>query len=326
VTGAERDQLFEAFVQARRRPAVFFFVDRHQRPVNYNSVLRLHDQLRDREFEELDLVIHSGGGSVHAAYQAMTLLRLHAKAINACVPFFAKSAATLLCIGADKMVLGEHAELGPLDVQIWEEKQPGKGEFHSALDPFKALEQMQSFSVEALSSAMQFIVNDYQMSYDDSLRHAVEFVSVTTGPLVGRLDPEKIGQYSRELSVATEYGRRLLRRYSKWPPAKINAVVDQLVYGYPSHEFVIDLTEVKELGFDVESFAPESLQAVRELRQIAEEDQSDRDRNIIKLVDFAAIEQSETITVEAIAGEPSGESGGVSMADETRQEIADGRA
>jgi hypothetical protein len=300
MTGAERDRAFEAFVAARGRPAVFFFADRLHRPISTHSVLTLHDQLRDREFEELDLVIHSGGGSVHAAYQVMTMLRLHAKQIYACVPFWAKSAATLLCIGADKIVLGEHAELGPLDVQIWEEKQPGKGEFHSALDPFKALEQMQSFSVEALSSAMKFIVNDYEMSYDDSLRHAVAFVNVTTGPLVGRLDPEKIGQYSRELSVATEYGRRLLRRCSKWPREKIDAVVDQLVYGYPSHEYVIDFLEVEDLGFDVELFVPEHRGMVRDLRPVIEEEQTDRERNIIRLVDLTTPTPG-PVTVEAIA-------------------------
>jgi hypothetical protein len=305
VTGAERDQVFEAFVAARGRPAVAFFIDRNNRPISTHSVLTLHDQLRDREFEELDLIIHSGGGSVHAAYQVMTMLRLHAKKVYACVPFWAKSAATLLCIGADKIVLGEHAELGPLDVQIWEEKQPGKGDYHSALDPFKALEQMQSFSVDALSSAMRFIVNNYEMSYDDSLRHAVAFVGVTTGPLVARLDPEKIGQYSRELSVATEYGTRLLRRSTKWPANKINEVVDQLVYGYPSHEFVIDYLEARSLGFDVDLFPPEHRAIVHGLRPIIEEEQSTRERNIIKLVEFTAPTE---VTVDAITSPATTES------------------
>lgn len=270
----------QAFADARGRAALFLFVDHD--PISRHHVLELHDVLASRQFDELDLIIHSGGGSAHAAYQTMMLLRLHAKTIYACVPFWAKSAATLLCMGADKIVLGEHAELGPLDVQIYEEKKPGQGEYHSALDPFKALEQMQSFSVEALSSAMQFIVSNYGMSYDDSLGHAVAFVNVTTGPLVGRLDPEKIGQYSRELSVATEYGMRLLKRCSNWPEQKISEVVYQLVYGYPSHEYIIDYPELQELGFDVELFAPEHREIVSGLRASVT---SSRTGNVIKLVE-----------------------------------------
>lgn len=287
------DAVLQAFVDARGRPALFFIVDGE--PIYRRIVLEMADALAGRSFPELDLVIHSGGGSVHAAYQAMTLLRLHAKQINACVPFWAKSAATLLCIGANRIVLGEHAELGPLDVQIWEEKQPGKGEYHSALDPFKALEQMQAFSVEALSSAMRFIVPNYGMSYDESLCHAVAFVNVTTGPLVGRLDPEKIGQYSRELSVATEYGTRLLRRSSDWSAEKINNVVEQLVYGYPSHEYIIDYDELDGLGFEVELFADGQRPAVAALRPYFVEEISGY---MIKLVEPTT---TGPITVEAEA-------------------------
>jgi hypothetical protein len=285
----------QALTDARGRPALFFLVD--EEPIHRGPVVALHDELAGRSFDELDLVIHSGGGSAHAAYQAMTLMRLHAKTIYGCVPFWAKSAATLLCIGADRIILGEHAELGPLDVQIYEEKEAGKGEYHSALDPFKALEQLQSFSVEALSSAMRFIVPNYGMSYDDSLRHAVAFVNVTTGPLIGRLDPEKIGQYSRELAVATEYGARLLRRCSKWPPKKINEVVDQLVYGYPSHEYIIDYHELRTLGFDVGLFADDEREAVSALRPFVE----GLEGSIIRLLEPSHKLTDNNISVSAIA-------------------------
>lgn len=244
----------QAFASCRGRPAVFFFLNE---TLYTKHVLRLHDVLEEREFEELDVVIHSGGGDVHSAYQAIQLLRMHANDISACVPFYAKSAATLLCVGADRIVVGEHAELGPLDVQIYEEKKAGKGEFSSALNPFKTLEQLRTFSVENLQIAMSFIVDRYDMSYDDALRHAIQFVEATTGPLIGRLDPEKLGRYSRELSVAYDYAQRLLRRYTDWGPNEIDDVVQQLVYGYPSHEYIIDYQELKDLGFDVEIFESE---------------------------------------------------------------------
>lgn len=90
------------------------------------QVLRLRDVLGSTMFEELDLVINSGGGSIHAAYQIIELLRLHTKRLNACVPFYAKSAATLLCVGSDTIIIDELAQLGPLDTQIYEERKAGK--------------------------------------------------------------------------------------------------------------------------------------------------------------------------------------------------------
>jgi hypothetical protein len=239
------------FVDARGRPAAFLF---HSDTLWRWHVGLVDDALDGRKFEELDLVIHSGGGWVHSAYQIVELLRLHTERLNACVPFWAKSAATLLSIGADKIVLGERAELGPLDVQMYEEKQAGRGERTSALNPFKTLEQLQNFSLDALSSAMGFIVDVYGMSYDDSLRHAVAFVEATTGPLVGRLDPEKLGEYNRELTVAVEYGTRLLSRYGGHDKHAAKRLAEQLVFGYPSHDYIIDYRELEDLGLDVELF------------------------------------------------------------------------
>lgn len=239
------------FADARGRPAAFLF---HSDNLMRWHVGQLDDALDGRAFEELDLVIHSGGGLAHSAYQIVELLRLHTDRLNACVPFWAKSAATLLSIGADKIVLGERAELGPLDVQMYEEKQAGRGERTSALNPFKTLEQLQNFSIDALSSAMGFMVDVYGMSYDDSLRHAVAFVEATTGPLVGRLDPEKLGEYNRELSVAVEYGTRLLTRYSDRESPDARRLAEHLVFGYPSHEYIIDHRELQDLGLNVELF------------------------------------------------------------------------
>lgn len=253
------------FVDARGKPAAFLF---HSDTLWRWHVGELDDALDGRKFEELDLVIHSGGGWVHSAYQIVELLRLHTDRLNACVPFWAKSAATLLSIGADKIVLGERAELGPLDVQMYEEKQAGRGERTSALNPFKTLEQLQNFSVEALSSAMGYIVDFYGMSYDDSLRHAVAFVEATTGPLVSRLDPEKLGEYNRELTVAVEYGTRLLLRYSGRDRQEAKRLAEQLVYGYPSHDFIIDHRELADLGLEVELFGEPERAAAKCLHNV----------------------------------------------------------
>lgn len=253
------------FSDARGRPAAFLF---HSDNLMRWHVGRLDDALDGRHFDELDLVIHSGGGLAHSAYQIVELLRLHTDCLNACVPFWAKSAATLLSIGADKIVLGERAELGPLDVQMYEEKQAGRGERTSALNPFKTLEQLQNFSVDALSSAMGFIVDVYEMSYDESLRHAVAFVEATTGPLVSRLDPEKLGEYNRELSVAVEYGTRLLSRYGGHNAPSARKLAEHLVFGYPSHEYIIDYRELQDLGLDVELFGEAERPAAKSLLNV----------------------------------------------------------
>ena len=68
--------------------------------------------------QELDLIIHSPGGSPQAAEQIINYLRTQFKYIRAIVPIQAKSAATMIALGCDEIVMGHHSELGPIDPQI----------------------------------------------------------------------------------------------------------------------------------------------------------------------------------------------------------------
>jgi hypothetical protein len=250
---AQRQRDFAQFTVARGRPALFLIL---QQPLNADHLLLVRAALADRHFPELDLVVHCHGGSIHTAYQIVALLRLHCSTLIAVVPLRAKSAGTLLTIGADRIVMDEIAELGPLDTQIYEERPGGKGEFTSALNPFKALEQLQAYSLETLDLAMRLIVRRSGLDLDNSLRAAIEFVRATTGPLLAQLEAEKLGEYSRALSIGEEYGKRLLRRSGEWDEEKASTLIQRLVHGYPTHEYVIDYAEALDLGLPVELFAP----------------------------------------------------------------------
>ncbi len=70
------------------------------------------------EERELDLVLHSPGGSAQAAEQMLEYLRTRFDYIRAIVPLQAKSAATMIALGCDEILMGAHSELGPIDPQI----------------------------------------------------------------------------------------------------------------------------------------------------------------------------------------------------------------
>ena len=68
----------------------------------------------------LDLVLHTPGGLVLAAYQIAHAIRLHKGRITAFVPHYAMSGGTLIALAADEIVMEEHAVLGPVDPQLAE--------------------------------------------------------------------------------------------------------------------------------------------------------------------------------------------------------------
>lgn len=68
--------------------------------------------------KNLDLILHSPGGNGVVAEKIVHMCRQHCTGFfRVIVPNMAKSAATLIALGADEIVMGYFSELGPIDPQ-----------------------------------------------------------------------------------------------------------------------------------------------------------------------------------------------------------------
>jgi len=68
--------------------------------------------------EALDVLIHSPGGLAEAAESIVKLLRHRLRDVRFIVPSIAKSAATMLVLSGNQIVMDEMSELGPTDPQF----------------------------------------------------------------------------------------------------------------------------------------------------------------------------------------------------------------
>ncbi|MCC7290818.1 MAG: hypothetical protein IT449_02010 [Phycisphaerales bacterium] len=66
----------------------------------------------------LDLMLNSPGGSPVAAEKIVLTCRAYAESFRVIVPQSAMSAATMIAMGADSILMTETAELGPIDPQM----------------------------------------------------------------------------------------------------------------------------------------------------------------------------------------------------------------
>lgn len=67
---------------------------------------------------QLDLLLHSPGGSAEATESVVEYLRKRFDHVRVFVPVAAMSAATMLALSANEIVMGEHSQLGPIDPQF----------------------------------------------------------------------------------------------------------------------------------------------------------------------------------------------------------------
>lgn len=76
----------------------------------------LLDQIRPGD--KVDLLIQSPGGDIDVAEQIVYMCRQLADDFQVIVPECAKSAATLIALASDKVIMGLPSELGPIDPQL----------------------------------------------------------------------------------------------------------------------------------------------------------------------------------------------------------------
>jgi hypothetical protein len=68
--------------------------------------------------ERLNLILHSPGGVPESAEAIVSYIRQKFKHVDVFVPTLAMSAATMIACSADRIVLGKHSFLGPIDPQL----------------------------------------------------------------------------------------------------------------------------------------------------------------------------------------------------------------
>ena len=275
------------FAQARQRKTVVYMLgagdptaNRPDIPMTKRTAEQLVNSLGDHRFDDLDLIVQSSGGDIHAAYLIMSTLRERMNKgkgkLIVCVPSRAQSAATLLCLGADEILLGELGALGPLDAQIrMGVTDAGTPNYISALHLLKALSRLQEFSQEAFT-AMAGHLDAHQASHEAQVKYGIKYSHAITRPLFEHIQSGEVGYWDQMLKTGEEYGRRLLERgdlimedIEANRKDHIKSIVHQLVFEYPSHELVIDRGVLKELRLRAE-LIPEDQDARRISRQFAD--------------------------------------------------------
>lgn len=85
--------------------------------------------------EDLSLLLHTPGGDPDAAEKLITLVhkKVDGATLHVIVPDYAKSAGTLMALGANKIIMSDSSELGPIDPQIILEDGRGNRINHSVL-------------------------------------------------------------------------------------------------------------------------------------------------------------------------------------------------
>lgn len=205
----------------------------------------IYDHLRSMgHVPKLDLYLYSRGGAIDVPWRIITALRATADEWNVLIPFRANSAATMIALGADHIVLGSQGELGPIDpIMTIRRVVPG-----APGQPVVALQDQ--VNVEDVMAYVRFLRDRAGLSDQEAL---------TTGlsKLTDRLDAVVIGSaYRTHLHIRDVAHRIILSRKTPVADQIVRAIIETLAERVYAHGHAIGLKEAEALGLPVEGASP----------------------------------------------------------------------
>ncbi|WP_157652443.1 SDH family Clp fold serine proteinase [Burkholderia ubonensis] len=201
----------------------------------------LTNLLKDKTRPKVTVFLTTYGGDPHGGFRFARCLRHNYEHVRLVVPSFCKSAGTLIAIAANELAIGDFGELGPLDVQVIKPSE--------LAERGSGLEVMEALNISAAHAQQVFSQNlvDLRQTWRLSTKLAGEFAGILAAaavqPLYAQIDPARLGEMQRAMRIALEYGDRL----SSASHSLRTGALEQLVSGYPSHSFVIDRKEARQL-------------------------------------------------------------------------------
>lgn len=188
----------------------------------------------------LDLLLHTGGGDIDAAEKLVAMVRTTVGdgRFRVIVPDFAKSAGTLIALGADRIIMSDSSELGPIDPQVLLDDGHGGRRWHSVLSYLDAYRE-HSVALKA--------------NPDD----------VVAQMMLGKFQPATVKLFEAVKKRAKQVAEKHLQRWMfKTVPGNWTGIPAELMNleKYPSHGQMIDAEDANQMGLLVTSLLPTSEQ------------------------------------------------------------------
>jgi hypothetical protein len=199
----------------------------------------LREHLRNiGHVEKIDLFLYSRGGAIDVPWRIANSLRQGADSWDVLIPDHANSAATLLSLGADEIVMGRDGELGPIDPRLTIQRMVA-----APNSPPVAVQD--SIEVEDVMAFVEFAHDRIGLTEQSALTE-------TLSKLTDRLDAIGLGNVYRTHRHIREVARKLLHsRKNLLNGEAIEAIVEILAERTYAHGHAISFVDAQVIGLNV---------------------------------------------------------------------------
>lgn len=233
----DRKKLYKAIYSIRKRPLIIYVTSIRPKlscQMAGDAIAPIIEQINKipKGIDAIDFLIISNGGDPITSLRIIGLLRERFNHIAVLLPYVAYSAATILSLGADEIIMHPFSNLGPVDPQLTVTRQNGQGQ----------QEQLQ-FSSEDLRNFIDFIKTDVGIS---DQQHLISAIS----PLINDVGSLPIGSAKRGQQLSLTLSEKMLSTHIQ-DKNKSKAISKALNTSYYHHGYAVDRKEALDMGLNV---------------------------------------------------------------------------
>lgn len=234
----ERKIIYNKIIKLRKRPLIVYVTSirpNMSAQMAGDALSPIIDQINliPKEKKAVDFLIISNGGDPITSLRIMGLLRERFDDVAVLLPYVAYSAATILALGANEIIMHPFSNLGPVDPQLTITRQNGLGQ-----------QEQLNFSSEDLRNFIDFIRCDVGIS---DQQHLISAIS----PLIKDVGSLPIGRAKRGQQLSFTLSEKMLSTHIE-DKNKAKAIAKALNTAYYHHGYAVDRKEASDMGLTIE--------------------------------------------------------------------------
>ncbi len=201
--------------------------------------------------EKISLYLYTNGGNTLTAWSLVNLIRSFCKNFEVIIPSNCFSSGTLICLGANTLVMTKQATLGPIDPSI-------NGPLNPMIPGIDDPNAKVPVSVEFVNAYIEMAKRDFgitdQRNMTDILLHLSE-----------KIHPLTLGQVYKSKSQIQMLARKLMK-WQNLGEEKEDAIIKFLCSESGSHDYSIRRREANEsLGLNIEKPSQELYNIIKSI-------------------------------------------------------------
>ncbi len=235
----DKKQLIQQIESLRNSRVITYITSDRQGPVNAKVAMDIipiiSRQLRKiGKVENIDLFLYSSGGDTMVPWRLVSMMREYCNKFSVIVPYKAHSAATMIALGADEIVMSDLSELSPID--------PSTANIFNPSNPQNAQSKI-PISVEDVVAYFDLAKNKFGIKNDEDLTKIFNKF-VESDP---QIHPLALGNVNRTHNLIRRLAERLLKSHKNpMKEEEVKKVVEYFTEKLYSHQYYIGRKEAKE--------------------------------------------------------------------------------